>query len=634
MILHSDENENSLHPVNPSDHSAKNSIEEHELHDDVPMDEIKAEDASEKEALAELEEELESYDSHDASSLVKILHEVLQSEHIREFRKQFNVLKKRYRDLLEEEKNKLYNAYLEDGGKPEDFFYTPSEALNKLKDGIKKYSDRLNEIRKKEEQQLQANFLAKQDIVHELKQLITEESDIKKAFEKFNALREKWASIGPVPANLSEELWKNFKFYSDKFYEFVQINKELYELELKKNLEIKQQLIRRTEGLLKMPSIQKSIELLHAIQKKWRETGPVPKEHAKKLFEKFKETVQKVYERRDDFLKAREAERQKNLEIKTALCEKMEAIASQDYTSIQDWKKHETEIQNLDETWKKTGRVPEQFNESIWERFKHARREFYKKKYTLLKQIQDELKKNYEKKVKLCEQAEALQHSTDWKNTTQQLLNLQNQWKKIGPVERKKSDEIWARFRAACDTFFHAKEQYYAGQSDREAANLEAKKALIEKINNITPAETFEENLQLIKSLQQEWNKIGYVPVKEKNAIEKSFQDALNGLMAKMNIDQDKRFRMEYKLKIEQMMQAPNAEALLKEERTYVGNRIRKLQEEISQIENNLGFFKHAKDADQIRKQYEGKIISLKNEVSHLEEKRQLIKNAFQKMGK
>ncbi|MCX7744427.1 MAG: DUF349 domain-containing protein [Flavobacteriales bacterium] len=634
MILHSDETENSVHPVNPPDHSAKNPIEEHELHDNSSSDEIKGEDASEKEALAELEEEIESYDNHDASSLAKILHEVLQSDRIREFRKQFNVLKKRFRDLLEEEKNKLYSAYLEDGGKPEDFFYTPSEALNKLKDGIRKYSDRLNEIRKKEEQQLQANFLAKQDVVHELKNLITEESDIKKAFEKFHTLREKWSSIGPVPANLAEELWKNYKFYSDKFYEFVQINKELYEVELKKNLEIKQHLIRRTEGLLKMPSIQKSIELLHSIQKEWRETGPVPKEHTKSIFEKFKETVQKVYERRDDFLKAREAERQKNLEIKTALCEKMEAIASVNYKSLPEWKKNEIEVQNLDEAWKKTGRVPEQYNESIWERFKLARREFYKKKHALLKQIQEELKQNYEKKVKLCEKAEALQHSTDWKNTTHQLLNLQNEWKKIGPVERKKSDEIWARFRAACDTFFHAKEQYFAGQSDREAANLEAKKALIEKINTLVPAESIEENLQLIKSLQQEWNEIGFVPVKEKNAIEKSFQQALNGLMAKMNMDQDKRFRMEYKLKLEQMLQAPNAEALLKEERTYVGNRIRKLQDEITQIENNLGFFKHAKDADQIRKQYEGKIESLKNEVSHLEEKRQLIKNAFQKMGK
>ncbi len=634
MTLHSEEPENSLLPVNPSDHSAKNPVEESEMNDDTPMEEIKAENASEQEVLAELEEELESYESHDASSLANIIHEVLKSERIREFRKQFNVLKKRFRDLLDEEKNRLYNQFLEEGGKPEDFFYTPSEALIKLKEGIKKYSDKLNEIRKKEEQQLQANFLAKQDIVHELKQLITEESDIKKAFEKFHALREKWSSIGPVPANLSDELWKNYKFYSDKFYEFVQINKELYEVELKKNVEIKQQLIRRAEGLMKMPSVQKSIELLHSIQKEWRETGPVPKELSKKLFEKFKETVQKVYERRDEFLKAREAERQKNLEAKKALCEQMESIASMNYSSLHDWKNQETELLKLDEAWKKIGRVPDEFNESIWDRFKQARREFYRKKHALLKRIQEEFKQNYEKKIRLCQQAEALQHNTDWKNTTQQMLNLQNEWKKIGPVERKKSDELWARFRAACDTFFQAKEQYFAGQSDREKANLEAKKALIEKINAITPTESIEENLQLIKTLQQEWNEIGYVPAKEKAAIEKSFQDAINGLLAKMNIDQDKRFRMEYKLKIEQMMQAPNAEALLKEERTFVGNKLRKLQEEIAQMENNLGFFKHAKDAEQIRKQYEGKIETLKNEVSHLEEKRQLIKNAFQKMGK
>jgi hypothetical protein len=544
------------------------------------------------------------------------------------------VLKKRFRDLLDEEKNRLYNQFLDEGGKPEDFYYTPSDTLNKLKEGIKKYSERLNEIRKKEEQQLNANYLAKKDIIHELKQLITEESDIKKAFEKFHALREKWSSIGPVPANLSDELWKNYKFYTDKFYEFVQINKELYEVELKKNLEIKQQLIRRAEGLIKIPSVKKSIELLHSIQKEWRETGPVPKDQSKELFEKFKETVQKVYERRDDFLKAREAERQKNLEAKTALCEQMESIASMNFSSLHEWKKQETEIQKLDENWKKIGKVPEQFNENIWERFKKARREFYRKKHTLLKQIREELKQNYAKKVKLCEQAEALQHSTDWKNTTHQLLKLQDEWKKIGPVERKKSDEIWTRFRAACDTFFQAKEQYFAGQSEREKANLEAKKILIEKINAITPAESLEENLQLIKKLQQEWNEIGYVPIKEKNAIEKAFQNAMNGLLAKMNIDQDKRFRMEYKLKIEQMMKAPNAATLLKEERTFVDNRLRRLQEEIIQMENNLGFFKHAKNADHIRKQYEGKIESLKNEVAHLEEKKQLIKNAFQQMGK
>jgi hypothetical protein len=620
--------------VNPSDHSAKSSVEETEMHDDISVDEIKAENASEQEALAELEEELDSYESHDASSLVSIVQEVLKSDRIKEFRKQFNVLKKRFRDLLDEEKNRLYNQFLDEGGKPEDFYYTPSDTLNKLKEGIKKYSERLNEIRKKEEQQLNANYLAKKDIIHELKQLITEESDIKKAFEKFHALREKWSSIGPVPANLSDELWKNYKFYTDKFYEFVQINKELYEVELKKNLEIKQQLIRRAEELIKIPSVKKSIELLHSIQKEWRETGPVPKDQSKELFEKFKETVQKVYERRDDFLKAREAERQKNLEAKTALCEQMESIASMNFSSLHEWKKQETEIQKLDENWKKIGKVPEQFNENIWERFKKARREFYRKKHTLLKQIREELKQNYAKKVKLCEQAEALQHSTDWKNTTHQLLKLQDEWKKIGPVERKKSDEIWTRFRAACDTFFQAKEQYFAGQSEREKANLEAKKILIEKINAITPAESLEENLQLIKKLQQEWNEIGYVPIKEKNAIEKAFQNAMNGLLAKMNIDQDKRFRMEYKLKIEQMMKAPNAATLLKEERTFVDNRLRRLQEEIIQMENNLGFFKHAKNADHIRKQYEGKIESLKNEVAHLEEKKQLIKNAFQLMGK
>lgn len=628
--------ENNEHPVPSNEHSADKPLTESQAssHTDEAEDEITRIDGAEEEIMDEMEEELLSFDQQDATALADVLIHLKSDEQALSFRKSFNLLKKRFRELLEDEKTKQYNLHIEEGGTPESFYYEPNEALTRLKDAVRTYSDKLSDIRKREEQALQSNFLAKQDLVHELRKMISEESDIRRAFERFNELKSKWSAIGHVPQHLAEDLWKNFKFLSDKFYEFVQINKELYEVELKRNLQAKQLLVRRAEGLMKMPSIQKSIELLHAIQKEWRETGPVPRDYAKPLFDAFKDIVQKVYARRDDYVREREDERNANLAAKTALCEQLEAINSTPLSSLAQWKEKEVVLQQLDEQWKKIGRVPTEHNDAIWERFKQARRGFYRLKQPLLKHIHDELSKNYALKVQLCEKAEALQSQTDWKKITQDFIHLQAEWKKIGAVERKKSDALWTRFRAACDAFFLAKEKYFAGQTDREQENLNKKNALIEQMEAFTPGESLEENLQHIKVFQQQWQDAGFVPIKEKPALENRFENAINALLEKMHIDKDKKFRIEYKLKIDGIMQSPQAETLLKEERSFVGNKIRKLSEEIAQLENNLGFFRHAKDAANIKMQYEAKIEQLKKELMHLEERRQLIKNAFQKLGK
>ncbi len=586
------------------------------------------------EQFSDLDEEIESFESLSVNELVDRLSSVWDKNHVKEFKKQFYTIKKRFGEIWDEEKLILLNQFTEEGGDAKDFYFTPENNLIELKDWVKKFSEKINEIRKKEEQELQANLLAKQDIVHELRLIISEESDIKKAFEKFNALREKWTSIGMVPQNYADDLWKNYKFLSDKFYEFVQINRELYEVEMKKNQEAKQQLIKRAEALLELPSVKRSVEMIHLLQKEWRETGPVSKEISKEIFDRFKELVQKIYERRDEFVKSRDEQRKQNLSVKKELCDQLDQLNSVDYKTLQQWRSAEAELKNIEEKWKKTGRVPSQVNDEIWERFKDAKRSFFKKRQSLLKQIQSEWTGNYQRKIQLCEKAEALKDNTDWKNTTQQLIQLQNEWKKIGPVERKKSDEIWTRFRNACDTFFQAKENYSASQGDREIENLNLKKQLIESVNNFQTKESIEENLEFIRSKQTEWSAIGFVPMKDKKLIEAEFDQAISKILQQLNIDKDKLFRIEYKIRIENMMQAQNAEAQLKEERTMVSMRARKLEEEINQLENNLMFFKYSKDADNIKKQYEEKILSLKKDLSQFDEKKQMIKNAFQKLGK
>lgn len=588
------------------------------------------EQTEEAAALAELdEEELDKIDQSSLEQLQDLINSILKEDKIKEFRKGFNRLRKRFQEIYDEEKEKIHQKFLDEGGKSEDFQFYPPAIMDEIRASINKFRDRLADIRKREEQELQENFLAKQDVIHELKLLISEESDIKKAFEKFNQLKEKWSSIGTVPSQYAQELWNNYNFFKDKFYEFVQINRELYELELAKNLEIKNKLIERVEALKNEPSIKRSIELLHDIQKEWRETGPIAREITNEVFEKFKAAYDAVYKRRDDFLREREETRQKNLSLKNQLCEQVEQMASMDFKTLQEWKKQEVEVKKIDETWKTIGRVPKQFNDSVWDRFKSAKRDFFRKKIPLLKQIKDELSANYDAKIKLCERAEALKDSTDWKNTTMQFIRLQTEWKKIGPVERRKSEEIWLRFRGACDAFFKAKDDYIAGQGDREIENLNLKKDIISRLKAFTPVESLDENLNFIKQLQDEWGKIGYVPINEKNNLEKEFNSTVESLFASMNIDKDKKNRIEYKVKLDSMLQSHQAEKLLKDERTLVGNKIRKLEEEINQIENNLGFFGHSKGADSLKKQYEDKIQKLKDELTIYNDRKQLIKNAF-----
>lgn len=582
----------------------------------------------------DLEEEVLTFEGENPEKMIGELKRVFAEDKVREFRRSFASLKERYKEILEEEKSHALQHFLEEGGIQEDFKYAMTAELHQLRELISNYSDRMADFRKKEEQQQQANYLAKQDILDEMKKLITDEPDIKKAIERFKELKDKWSTIGQVPSAKSTDLWNTYKHYVDSFYEYVKLNRELFEMELKKNLTAKQQLIRRAEGLLKMPSIQKSIELLHAIQKEWRETGPIPRSQSQETFQKFREIVEKVYARRDEFIKDREEERQKNLVAKMELCEAAKKLAEVEYSKLSDWKKADNTMKEYEEKWRTIGRVPQELNDTVWEQFKGSRKELYRRRNALQKQMNSEFETNFQAKVKLCEQAEALVDNTDWKETSQKLIRLQQEWKKIGPVDRKRSDEIWARFRAACDAFFGKKDQHFGSASEREQENLDKKKALVERINAYEPVESLDDNMIYIRDVQKEWAEIGYVPIKEKNAIEKAYDHAIDGLMSKLNIDKDKKHRVEYKMKLEGWMQQNNAYQLLKDERMFVGNRIRKLEEEINQIENNLGFFKHSKGADAMKKQFEDKVDSLRQTLSILEDKRTLLKNAIKTMEK
>lgn len=578
-------------------------------------------------------EEVENYEGVSLSDMGDKVKDALKNDQIKQFRKNFLQIKSRVKEIFDEEKQKAFDLFVEEGGKPENFHFNAEKSLQDVRDIINKFGDKLAEIRKKEDLAMQANLLAKQDVIDELRNLISNETDIKKAFERFNELKSRWSSIGNVPLQHAEDLWKNYKHLTDSFYSFVEFQKDIYEIELKKNLEIKQGLIVRVKALEAENSINKSIEDLRTIQKEWREAGPVPRDVNEQIFEEFKAAVDKIYNRREEFVKSKEEERAANLAAKTIICEQLEAFnEAHDVTTLAEWKKLEEDVQKFEDNWKKIGRAAQAQNDQIWERFKTARRNFHKKRYAILDQQSEVFKKNYAAKVALCEKAEAIQNSTEWKKTAQELIHLQNEWKKIGPVARKSSDAIWTRFRAACDTFFNAKENHFSAQTGQEAENAATKKGLIEKILAYTPSENAEESLQQIKAFQNEWNGVGFVPMKEKKALDESFEKAINAIFEKLQIDPAKKHRVEFKVKLDTILASGNAMNALKEERTFIGNKMRKIQDEVVQIENNLGFFGHSKGADSLKKQYEDKITKLRNEISELEDKRNMIKTAIKNL--
>jgi hypothetical protein len=550
------------------------------------------------------------------------------------FRQSFAIVRSRFRELIDAEKSSALAEFIAQGGIEEDFQFSPNEEMSAIREQIRKLKESLAEYRRRVEKEQEANFLAKKDLLDELKSLISEESDMRRAFERFNQLKSKWAETGNVPRGKADELYNNWRHFQQTFYQLASIHRELFQKELEKNLEIKTALLERVKNLHAEAGIKKSVETLHRIQQEWRETGPVPREQDKTLFQEFKDACQVIYGRKDEHLKLLKAEQEKNLEKKQILCAEMEALAQKPCQNFSEWKPQETEALEIEARWRKTGRVGKEMNEEIWQRFREAKKIFFKKRISLAKERDADFQNNYAKKVALCEKAEAIKDATDWKETSQKLVKLQQEWKKIGPVERKRSDEIWKRFRAACDHFFQAKDAWFNGREDRDKSTIEARKSLIDQLKAMPKPENPEEGIEALKPLQEEWNKPLQLAPAARKALEEEWNAAVEQYYGGLGLDPLKRERMSYKAKLDTMLAGANPLAALRDERSFVGNRIRKLEEEAVQIENNLAFFGNSKGADSLRKQYADKVETLREQIARLEDKRFMLKHTIAALEK
>ena len=467
------------------------------------------------------------------------------------------------RNEVEEEKA----AFLENGGEEKDFVASEDETENKIKDLLSTYKEKRAALLAEEERIKNENYTLKLQLIDKLKALTESSDDFNKLYNDFKEIQQKWKEIKLVPAEYVNDLWKNYQIYSEKFYDLIKINNQFREYDFKKNLEMKTALCETVERLQNEPDVVSAFHQLQKLHQQWREIGPVAKELRDELWARFKTASTAINKRHQEHFEKLKAKEQENLEAKTAICEEIEAIDFSQLKSFKDWENKNKEVIALQEKWKTIGFAPKKHNVKIFERFRAACDAYFNKKSEFYKSLKEGMEKNLELKKALCEKAEALKDSTDWKETTEQLIALQKEWKKVGSVARKHSDSIWKRFITACDYFFEQKNKNVVSQKSVEQQNLAAKKEIIEKIKALNENLPHNEAVATLKEYMAAWNQIGFVPFKDKDKVYKAYHEAVDQQFDRLKVDMNERKMQSFRNNVNSLAEGSDNKGRLYSER-------------------------------------------------------------------
>ncbi len=588
--------------------------------------------AEEKPGFTQMEDNdalMEKYNVMDRDQLVKALEELVGNGEVQHIRRHIGFIKAAYRKLLRDEnlsdfEKKLGRDREEDapGETMVDPLSTRFDAAFAVYKEKKAVFDQLQEKEKHE------NLVIKEKILEELRLLIESEEELKKTYDLFNALQERWRSVGPIPQSSKSTLWNNYHFLVEKFFDKVKINKELKDLDLKKNLESKTELCEKAEELLLESSITRSFQQLQNLHEAWKETGPVPKDKKDEIWQRFKAATDKLNNRRQEYYELVRDEQNNNYAAKLVLCEKAEELNTSVPETPRQWQQKTDKINELFKVWKSIGFAPKKVNNEVWNRFRSALDTFFSNKKEFFKKYKDQQRDNYNQKLNLCLQAEALQDSDDWKANTDALINLQKEWKQIGPVPAKFSDKIWKRFRQACDHFFKRKGEHFENIGSQQDGNLKQKLALIEQIKSHQYTSDNTENLNILKDYQRQWMNIGHVPIKQKDRVQAEFRKAIDHQFETLNISKKAKNTLSFRSKIENLKNVPHAGNIIYKEKNMLISRINALESDIKVLENNIGFFASSKKADILKAEFEEKIEKAHSEIDVLKEKLRILREA------
>lgn len=508
-----------------------------------------------------------------------------------------------------------------------EFNNEPDEVEKRFNAAFQTYKDNKAAFIENLEQQKLKNLDLKNGIIENLKTLLDTETNLKVLNDKVKEFQEQWKAIGPVPQSESTNLWQNYHFYIEKFFDFVRMNREMRMLDYKKNLESKLQLCEKAESLLLNDSINQSFNELQELHRQWKEIGPVPDDKKEEIWERFKTASDQINQRRREHYDKMFAEEQNNYNAKVVLCEQAEEMVAKPIEQVSEYNEVSDKLTELFSLWKTLGPAPAKLNDEIWMRFKSTLDKFFQQKKEHFQQIKDVQMQNYNQKLNLAIQAEGIADRTDWKQATDEILALQTEWKSIGATPRKYSDQVWKRFRAACDKFFEAKAKFFSNVQGEENENLQKKEELIQKILGYEFGEDRNANLDAMKAYQKEWLEIGFVPRSEKDRIYTEYRNAINKRFAELKVSADDIRQSRYQSRINDIMRNPNADKLIDKEKNFLTTKLARLKDDIVLWENNLGFFSNSKNAEILTAEFRKKIEFAKKEVAELEYKIKMMNN-------
>lgn len=570
------------------------------------------------------EEPTVDYSTMSREELTEALKELLQTDDITKIKNRVGAIKLRFAETDREAKKAAFDKFIEQGGNKDEYEGGDDEIAQAYRKIYNIYRERRQKHIDEVEAVKKHNLEQKQQILDELRKLIDDESEsLKQSYDQFNAIQDKWKSIGEVPRTELNGLWQNYHFLVEQFFNKVKINKELILLDQKKNLESKTLLCEKAEELIVEPSIAKAAKELQSLREQWREIGPVPVEQNDEIWARFRNAASQIDERRREYYEQRRDEMEKNLLAKQALVEKAHELSAETPSTTKEWNDISAQLDELLKVWKSIGPVPREQNEEIWSSFKGCIDRFYAEKKQHFETVKDEQSENYNKKVDLCLQAEAIAKREDWKKATEELLKLQEEWKHIGPVNRKVSEKIWQRFRSACDEFFKRKSDHFTTLRGSEQENLEKKEAILAELKAYSFGDNKDENLGAIKDFQRRWMEVGFVPIAEKQRLQKEFRDTINKMFEQLKITAREAELNSFR----ETLHTSKGGHALNDKRSQLIEQIQKLRADLSLWENNLGFLAESKQADLLKAEFEKKMQNARQEIALLEAKLKILDN-------
>ncbi|WP_302380193.1 DUF349 domain-containing protein [uncultured Alistipes sp.] len=593
----------------------------------LELDEATAEeDAAERAAGEESSED--RFAGKSKEELVGLFARMLEEQPVQSIRRDVEALKIAFYRLRRAEVEAARRRFVEEGGAEEDFTPAVDGVETQLKELFREYRRRRDEFIANLEAEKERNLKIKLEIIEELKELVNSDETLNHTFTKFRELQQRWKETGIVPQQQVKDLWETYNLHVENFYNFIKINKELRDLDLKKNYEQKVALCEQAEALLLEPSIVEAFHKLQKLHDEWRETGPVANEYKEALWERFKAASSRINKQHQEHFEALKAEQVKNLGLKTELCVATEELAAQPLTTRKEWNRASDRLLEIQKTWKTIGFAPKKDNNRIYERFRTACDRFFEAKRQFYAGVKAEMEHNLQLKLELCEAAESLSGSEEWKKATDELIALQARWKQIGAVARRHSDAVWKRFRAACDKFFERKSAHFASVDGEHEENLRRKLALLDEME---AADVKAGGYEVIRDFQRRWGEIGFVPIKQKDAVQKRYKTAVDALFSVLRGSERDRSMDRFREKVSTLK--VSGDRRLRSERERLYNKVRQLEQEIALLENNIGFFAKSKNAEALVADVRAKIDRARGEMAAAIEKVKLIDRQAQEEG-